>query len=152
MVCLTPQLFLLVYPHANVGSPSPPADTLPHILSAHLIVSTPPTSLNECFFNSLVVRLHTVQFSGSSGCFLFLKLLLFFFWLCEEAQCILPTSPSWLEVLKGHRFDSQSGHMPGLWAGFPVGGVREATDRCFSCTSMFLSLFSSLPSPLSKDK
>ena len=31
---------------------------------------------------------HTVQFSGSSGCFLFLNLLLSFFWLCKEAKCI----------------------------------------------------------------
>ena len=30
---------------------------------------------------------HTVQFSVSSGCFLFLNLLLSF-WLCEEAKCI----------------------------------------------------------------
>ena len=29
--------------------------------------------------------------------------------------------------LKGHWFDSQSGHMPGLRARSPVGGVREAT-------------------------
>ena len=31
---------------------------------------------------------HTVQFSGSSGYFLFLNLLLSFFWLYEEAKCI----------------------------------------------------------------
>ena len=31
---------------------------------------------------------HTVRFSGSSGYFLFLNLLLSFFWLCEEAKCI----------------------------------------------------------------
>ena len=24
---------------------------------------------------------------------------------------------------KGHQFNSQSGHMPGLWAGSPVGGM-----------------------------
>ena len=41
--------------------------------------------------------------------------------------------------LKGHWFDSQSGHMPGLWARFLVGGSREATSRCFSHTSVFLS-------------
>ena len=28
---------------------------------------------------------------------------------------------------KGHRFDSHSGHMPGLWARSPVGGAQEAT-------------------------
>ena len=31
---------------------------------------------------------HTVQFSVSSGCFIVFKLLLSFFWLCEEAQCV----------------------------------------------------------------
>ena len=31
---------------------------------------------------------HTVRFSGSSGCFLFLNLLLSFFLLYEEAQCV----------------------------------------------------------------
>ena len=31
---------------------------------------------------------HTVQFSGISGCFLFLNLLLSYFWLCEEAQYV----------------------------------------------------------------
>ena len=30
---------------------------------------------------------------------------------------------------KGHRFDSQSGHMPGLQARFPVGNAREATTH-----------------------
>ena len=40
----------------------------------------------------------------------------------------------------GHQFDSQSGHIPGLWTRSPAGGVREATThRCFS-PSLFLSL------------
>ena len=30
------------------------------------------------------------------------------------------------------RFNSQSRHMPGLWARSPAGGVQEATDGCFS--------------------
>ena len=34
---------------------------------------------------------------------------------------------------KGHWFNSQSGHMPGLWARSPVGGAREETTHwCFS--------------------
>ena len=50
-VCLAPQSFLPVYPHASVGPPYPPADT-------QLPISSPPTSLHECFFfNSLVVTL-----------------------------------------------------------------------------------------------
>ena len=30
---------------------------------------------------------------------------------------------------KGRRFDSQSGHTPGLWARSSVGGVSEATTH-----------------------
>ena len=42
---------------------------------------------------------------------------------------------------KGCWFDSQSGHMPGLWARSLVGGMQEATDGCFSRTLMFFYLF-----------
>ena len=42
----------------------------PRVLSAHLPISTRPTGLDECFFFiSLVVGLHTVRFSVSSGGF-----------------------------------------------------------------------------------
>ena len=95
VVCLAPQLFLPVCLHTNVGVPSPPPLPGFQPLSCcassllQLPISAPPTSLNECFlFNSLVVRLHTVGFSGSSGYFLFLKLLLSLFWLHQEAKCI----------------------------------------------------------------
>ena len=58
VVCLAPQLFLLVYLHANVGLPRPPATALPRVLSVQLPVSALPTSLDEhFFFDSLVVRL-----------------------------------------------------------------------------------------------
>ena len=44
---------------------------------------------------------------------------------------------------KGRWFDSQSGHMPGLWVRSPVGGAQEATTHwCFS--SSFFPPFSSL--------
>ena len=85
-VCLTLQLFPLVCLPANV-EPS----------RCHLVVSSPPqlpvsapfTSL-EAYF-SLISQLsdfHTVQFSGNSGCFLFLNLLLSLFWLCKKAKRI----------------------------------------------------------------
>ena len=45
--------------------------------------------------------------------------------------------------LKGRRFDSQSGHIPGLWARQHARGNH---------TLMFVSLSFSLPSPLSKNK
>ena len=99
MVCLAPQLFLLVYLHTNVGPPTPPAATLPApvlqlppccesssphcpsppFLPAWMIVSSSTPWLSD---------FHTVQFSGSSGYFLFLNLLLTFFWLCKEVQCV----------------------------------------------------------------
>ena len=113
-VCLTTQLFLLVYPHANVGLPSPP--TVPHPVHQpppRLVFQVPPLwpwSSSCCLaesppypswpspplllvwmtVSSLTPRLsdfHTVRFSGSSGWFLFLNLLLSF-WLSKEAQCI----------------------------------------------------------------
>ena len=59
---------------------------------------------------------------------------------CGSVYRVLACKP------KGHRFDSQSGHLPGLWARCPVGGVR-GTHKL-----MFLSLSFSLSSPLSKNK
>ena len=51
--------------------------------------SAPPTGLAECFFfNSLVVRLPYSSISWQFCYFLFLNLLLSFFWLCKEAQCV----------------------------------------------------------------
>ena len=51
-------------------------------------VSTPPTGLDECFFfNSLVVGLPYHLIFCWFWLF-FLNLLLSFFWLCEEAQCV----------------------------------------------------------------
>ena len=43
-------------------------------------------------------------------------------------------------------FDSQSGHMPGLWARSPVRGAQESTTYCFFSPSF------SLHYPLSKKK
>ena len=95
-VCLTPQLFLPVYLHVNVG---PPATALPTRSSschlyAHLLcpscLSLPhlPVWMNVSSLTPWLLDFHTVWFSCSSGCFLFVNLLLSFFWLCEEAMCI----------------------------------------------------------------
>ena len=48
---------------------------------------------------------------------------------------------------KGCQFNSQSGHMPGLWTRSPVGGHIRGNH-----TLMFFFLSFSLPSPLSKNK
>ena len=93
MVCLTPQLFLLVYLHANVGPPSPqataslspPAAALLGVLSTRQPVSTHPSGMDESFFfNSLVVRL---PYS-----LIFWQLLFFvlkFVAVCWEPHCLV---------------------------------------------------------------
>ena len=104
-VCLTPQLLLPVYLHMNVGpatpqsANSPGAAASPRVLSTRLPVCAPPTGLDECvFFNSLVVRLpYSLIFCQCWSFFVF-KLLLLFFWLCEEAQCV------YLHLHLGRRF------------------------------------------------
>ena len=47
---------------------------------------------------------------------------------------------------KGRWFNSQSGHVSGLQARSPVGGRQQATNRCFSRTSVSLLFLHPLPS------
>ena len=85
-VCLTLQLFFLVYPCANGGPPSLSAAILPCIPST-LAACLPPTSLGECFFlNSLVVGLPYRLIFWKFG--LILNWWLSFIWLCKEAKHI----------------------------------------------------------------
>ena len=58
---------------------SPPNCLSPPLLPVWVNVSASTPWLSD---------FHTVQFSVSSGCFLFLNLLLSFFWLYEKAQCV----------------------------------------------------------------
>ena len=80
-VCLTPQLFLPVYLHSNVGLPSlkstalpgPPATTVqasPLHTAARL---HPSYRLNVSSLSPWLSNFYTVRFSVSSGCFLFLN-------------------------------------------------------------------------------
>ena len=56
---------------------------------SHLPVSAPPTGLDECFFFiSMVVGLPCSSIFCQFWLFFVFKLLLSFFWLCEEAQCV----------------------------------------------------------------
>ena len=67
-----------------------PADALQRVLSARLPISAPPTSLDECFFFiSLVVGLPYSSIFCELWLFFVFKLLLPFFWVCKEAQCVL---------------------------------------------------------------
>ena len=68
-VCFTPPLFLPVYLHENVGPPfchesSPPSCASPPLLPVWMNVSSLTPWLSD---------FHTVRFSVSSGCFLFLN-------------------------------------------------------------------------------
>ena len=47
-----------------------------------------PVWMNISSLTPWLSDFHRVQFSVSSGCFLFLNLLLSFFWLCKKAQCV----------------------------------------------------------------
>ena len=96
VVCLAPSCSSL-FIHIPVWNhqlpprpPSPPATCVavhplhPGYPSLPLL----PVSTNVSSLTPWLLDFHTVQFSSSSGCFLFLNLLLSFFLLCEEAKCI----------------------------------------------------------------
>ena len=88
-VCSAPPLFLLVYLCANVGPQSLPATALLRVLSTQLPISAPPADLGECFFFiSVVVRLPYSSIFCQFWLFSIFKLLLSFFWLCKEVQCV----------------------------------------------------------------
>ena len=72
----------------------------------------------------------------------------------RQAKTALTGVAQWVGCgsANGHWFDSQTGHKPGLWARSQVEGLQEATDWCFSGTSIFLSSSFSLPSSLPKNK
>ena len=94
-VCLTPQLFLLVYPHTNVGPPPCPDSLPPPCCKSsppRLWVSAPPTSLDECFlFNSLVVGLpYSLIF-----CQFWLVFVVVLLLVVQGGTVFLPTPPSW---------------------------------------------------------
>ena len=73
----------------SATSLSPPAAALLRVLSAQLPISAPPTGLGECFFFiSLVVGLPFSLIFCQLWLFFVFKLLLSFFWLCKEAQCV----------------------------------------------------------------
>ena len=73
----------------STASLGPPATTLPRVLSIRLPISAPPTGMDEgVFFISLVVGLPYSSIFCQFWLFFVSKLLLSFFWLCEEAQCV----------------------------------------------------------------
>ena len=69
--------------------PGPLAAALLPVLSAWMPISAPLSVwMDVSSLTPWLSDFHTVWFSSSSSCFLFLNLLLSFFWLCKEAKCI----------------------------------------------------------------
>ena len=75
-------------PQSTTSQGLPSTAALRGVLSAHLPVSYPPSSLGECFFfNSLVVGLPYSSIFCQFWLFFVFKLLSVL-WLGEEAQCV----------------------------------------------------------------
>ena len=72
--------------------PSPPPRMHPLCSAARLSPSCPPTGLDECFFNSVVVK-------RSRECdFLMLLVFIVFRLAVQGSKVFLPTPPSWQEL------------------------------------------------------
>ena len=109
-VCLSSQLFLLVYLHTNVG---PPAATSPALSSSHCLAMHPfcpgcpspplrPMWMNV-FFNSLVIGLPYSSIFWHFWLFLTFKIVVLLL-VVKRGKVHLPTPPSWQEVLCGDPF------------------------------------------------
>ena len=99
--CLASQLHPGLPSSTVTTSLGPPAA---ESFSPRLPVSTAPTCLDECcFFISLFVRLPYSSIFSQFWLFFVFKLLLSFFWLCKEAQCVYLRlhlgQKSWEQVL-----------------------------------------------------
>ena len=114
--CLTPQLFLPVYLHTNVGLLAPPATVLPDLPAVAspglpaAVLPTPVLQLPPCCESCppwLPVSAHLtglgissltswlsdfIQFDFLAGLvfwlFFVFRFVVVFFWLCKEAQCM----------------------------------------------------------------
>ena len=96
MVCLTPQLFHLIYLHTNVGLPTTPATAL----LRWWVLSATPTGLDECFFfNSMVVGLPYRSIFWQFWLFFVFKFVVFFLLVVWGGKVYVPMYPSGLEVL-----------------------------------------------------
>ena len=116
VACLAPQLFLPVYPDVNVDllvcQPLPcPVSSPPW-----LPVSAPLISLDECFFNSLVVGLLYSSISQQFWLFFIFKLVIILLLVVQGSEVYLPSPPSWLEA-KNHSECGLPNHVPRVLLG-----------------------------------
>ena len=70
------------------------------MLSAQLPISARPTGLDECFFNSLVVRLPLSLIFCQFWLFFVFKFIVVFLLVVREGTVYLPKPPSWPELRK----------------------------------------------------
>ena len=86
----------------------PPVPALPRVLSARLPISAPPTGLDECFFNSLVVgdpcSLNFWQF----WLFIVFKLVVILRLVVGGGDAFLHMSPILAETPKLEQFEPQN--------------------------------------------
>ena len=102
----------------------------PHIFNIQIFLLLDITIIYKLIFINMRIKIVRLFCSG---------------W-CVSVDWVLACEP------KGCWFNSQSEHMPGLWARSPAEDVQKKTDQCISRTSMFLSLSFSIPSLVSKKK
>ena len=140
MVCLAPQLFLPVYPHANMGLPGPPGlpGPLPCYASSpsHVPVSAAlPFWMNVSSLTPWLSDYHTVQFSGSSDYFLFLNLLLFLFG-CARRQSV----STYASILTGSHLNNIIKKTVQLvWIKLNNWMVKQAGYNIFTCVLFWYS-------------
>ena len=77
--------------------PIPPAATFLHVLLPWLPMSAPPTSLDECFFHSLVVGLSYSSIFWQFWLLCIFKFVVILLLVVRGSKTYLPTPPSWLE-------------------------------------------------------
>ena len=84
---------------SRLASPTLPtwSAVLLYILSAQLPISAPPTSLGECFFNSLVVGVPCSLIFWQCLLFIVFRLVVILL-VMQGSKAFLPTSPSWPEL------------------------------------------------------
>ena len=98
-VCFAPQLFLPVYLDADVG---PPLCQLPPCCESSppwLPISIPPTGLDGCFFNSLIVRLPYSSIFCHFWLFFIFKFVIVVLLIVGGGKVYLPMPLSWPEVI-----------------------------------------------------
>ena len=82
--------------------------------------------------------------SQERTCWVRRSVLSYFKEYCQALASMAPLAGVSSSILKGRGVNFQLGHMPRLWVPSWSGCMQEATNQCFSLTSVFLFLSLSL--------